>query len=570
MDSSVISPTSESAEDTRVKRRSGLFSGRRGRHLREYITAYLMIAPATTLIFVFGIFPVAFALYVSLHRWRLVRSDFIGLTNYVNAVENLIYAAIFILGVGALAGCYVFLRRVIRTANEARERPWLLAIPGALYAAATLAFFRWAYLQLPEVLDIADKLRGLERTRELLMNLLGEAFRAETVYPAWRLFVIIALAAIVVSWLAGRIVRSRFNIKNQLNLYLAWLSAAVGFGLLRVNFQAIADVYDQAVETGEDPGIWPQLIMIASGAILLALGWRIWNSMGDSDSNRGFALRGLAALALLVGAVLLILEIPTIVASGDADMWQGLKVTVFYSIGTVPFQLMFALFLAVLLYRHARGSEIFRMIFFLPYVTPVVASAAVFKGMFSNRPQAPVNSLVRFLGLEPQLWLREPNGVFNLLAERAGIDIPGWAAGPSLALVAIMIFSIWTFVGYNVVIYLAGLVNISKELTEAAEIDGANRWQIFRHITFPLLSPTTYFLSLVGIIGTFKAFRHIWVMRDGAALGTTDPFSVVIFAEFFEKTRYGYAAALAFVLFAIILSLTYINNRVQGSRVFYG
>lgn len=124
--------------------------------------------------------------------------------------------------------------------------------------------------------------------------------------------------------------------------------------------------------------------------------------------------------------------------------------------------------------------------------------------------------------------------------------------------------------GYDTVIYLAGLGNISKELVEAAEIDGAGPWEVFRHITLPLLSPTTYFLSLLAIIGTFKAFNHIWVMRQGSALGTTDTFSVAIFAEFFEKTRYGYASALAFVLFAVILSLTYINNKIQGSRVFYG
>jgi multiple sugar transport system permease protein len=272
----------------------------------------------------------------------------------------------------------------------------------------------------------------------------------------------------------------------------------------------------------------------------------------------------------MVGAVMLIIEIPTILASGDEDLWQGLKVTVFFSMGTVPVQLAIALFLAVLLYQKMAGSSLFRMIFFLPYVTPVVASAAVFKQMFSNRATSPANALLQSLGLETQLWLREPHGVFTLIADSLGFDIPSWAAGPSLALVVIIMLSIWTFVGYNVVIYLAGLVNIPQELNEAAEIDGAGSWQVFRHVTFPLLSPTTYFLSLIAIIGTFKAFNTIWVMRDGAALGTTDPFSVVIFAEFFEKTRYGYASAMAFILFAIIISLTLINNRVQGTRVFYG
>ena len=134
----------------------------------------------------------------------------------------------------------------------------------------------------------------------------------------------------------------------------------------------------------------------------------------------------------------------------------------------------------------------------------------------------------------------------------------------------IITLSVWTFVGYNTVIYLAGLGTIPIELTEAAQIDGANNWAVFRHITFPLLSPTTYFLSLLAVIGTFKAFNTIWVLRVGQALGTTDTFSVMIFQEFFQKARYGYASALAFVLFGIILTLTFLNNRIQGSRVFYG
>jgi multiple sugar transport system permease protein len=276
----------------------------------------------------------------------------------------------------------------------------------------------------------------------------------------------------------------------------------------------------------------------------------------------------------MVGAVLLIIQIPTIVASGDPDLWQGLRVTVFFSVGTVPVQLTIALFLSVLLFQKLKGSEAYRIIFFIPYVTPAVASAAVFKQLFSNRATAPANIFMEWLGFEPQLWLREPDGVLEVLFRLFGGEFPTgiseWLAGPSLALSVIILQSIWTYVGYNTVIYLAGLGNIPKELTEAAEIDGANKWNVFRHITFPLLSPTTYFLSLIAVIGTFKAFNTIWVMRDGAALGTTDPFSVVIFIEFFTKTRYGYASALAFVLFAIILSLTFINNKIQGSRVFYG
>jgi multiple sugar transport system permease protein len=194
--------------------------------------------------------------------------------------------------------------------------------------------------------------------------------------------------------------------------------------------------------------------------------------------------------------------------------------------------------------------------------------------MFSVRPAAPVNQALDFFGASPMMWLQEPTGIFEMLGVTAPAWLPewvaGWVTGPSLALVVIMIYSIWVFVGYDTVIYLAGLGNISSELIEAAEIDGAGRWSVFRHIIFPLLSPTTYFLSLISIIGTFKAFAHIWVMRHEFSLGTVNTFSVSIFLEFFDKVRYGYASAMAFVLFAIILSLTYINNRIQGSRVFYG
>jgi multiple sugar transport system permease protein len=278
----------------------------------------------------------------------------------------------------------------------------------------------------------------------------------------------------------------------------------------------------------------------------------------------------MAALVLLVGGWLLIGEIPTIIASGDKDLWEGLKVTVFFSIGTVPFQLAISLFLAVLLFQKVRGSNIFRILFFIPYVTPGIASAAVFQQMFSNRQSAPINMLLRSFGLPSQQWLYEPRGIFTILGEYLGVNLPNWAAGPSLALAVIILHSIWTYVGYNTVIYLAGLGNISKELNDQAEVDGANGWQVFRYVTFPLLSPTTYFLSLIAIIGTFKAFNTIWVLRSNLALGTTDTFSVTIFIEFFEKLRYGYASALSFVLFAIILVLTFVNNRTQGSRVFYG
>lgn len=545
---------------TRVLSQARILQGRRGRRLREYLTGYLMILPATLLIFIFGIFPVGFALYVSVHKWRLKRGDFLGLTNYVRGVGGLAYVGLFLLGLGALVGVFLLLRRIRSQKLEHGDRPWLLAIPGLLYSLTIVSFVRWTVILLPEILDIANKIVGLERTLELFMSLLGESFSAASVVPAFRITLGLGVLAVFVGLMTTRLWRNPRSLIYQTQFAFTWLAGIVGVMLIAFTYGEAGKVYREAILAGSDPGIWPQIITISSGVILLVLAWIVWRSAESQASNRSFWTRIVAAIALLVGGWLLIGELPVVLASGDEDLWSGLKATVFYSLGTVPFQLAISLFLAVLLFQKLAGSELFRMLFFLPYVTPFVASAAVFRQMFSIRPQAPVNQVLKFFGMETLSWIQEPDPIFTIF----GFE------GPSLALVVIMLYSIWVYVGYDTVIYLAGLGNISKELTEAAEIDGAGRWQVFRHIIFPLLSPTTYFLSLIAIIGTFKAFSHIWVMRHDLALGTTDTFSVTIFIEFFDKVRYGYASALAFVLFAIILSLTYINNRIQGTRVFYG
>lgn len=569
---------------------SRFLTSRRGRRWREYLTAYGLLAPALLLIFIFGIFPVGFALYVSLHKWLIIRSDFRGLTNYVDIVDDFAYLGGFALGLGGLVGAALLIRRVYRQAQEDQVSPWALAIPAAAHAAAVLAFVRWSVLQLPEFLGIAPKMRGLERTRELFIRLLSEAFFAESVYPAWQLFVRLAVLALLLGVGAWLWLRIKQTARYQVDLSLAWLSAAVGIGLLAFTYSEVGKAYAAAVETSSDPGIWPHLISIISGLLLLALAWRLWRSAAGVPNNRQLAARVFAATVLMVGAVWLIIEIPTIMLDGDPDLWNGLKVTVFFSAGTVPVQLTIALFLSVLLFQNVRGATTFRILYFLPYVTPSIASGTIFRLMFSERRQAPINRALELFGVEAQRWLREPAGVVTMLANALGIEgypeailpswlptelstvVADWMGGPSQALTVVIMLSVWTYVGYNVVIYLAGLGNISSELTEAAEIDGANKWDVFRHVTFPLLSPTTYFLSLIAVIGTFKVFNILWLLRQsvGSGVGTLNTIGVVIFEEFFIKTRYGYASAMAFVLFAIILVLTVINNRVQGTRVFYG
>lgn len=550
---------------------SSWISARKLRTWREYLTGYLMVAPASILIFIFGIFPVGFALFVSLHKWRLKRGNIIGLDNYIGAIGNLIYLLVFALGIGALVWAFIQFKKIYQTQEGKHLRFWLLNVPGVLVAAATLSFVRWTVILLPNILDIANKITGAEKTHQLFMQLLSEAFQATDVIQARSLMLILISASIIVMIISLFKWRTPENIQIQGKLAIAWLGIGIGLILLWYIYTQIMSKYQAAVLTGVDPGIMPQLISLTSGIILLFIGWKIWQGASNQPTTFLFILRLLGAMVFIVGGWIFVGEIPVIIAAGDPDLWVGLRATLFYSLGTIPFQLGFSLFLAILLFQNLKGSQFFRIIFFLPYVTPTVASAAVFRQLFSNRYQAPVNAGLRFLGLNPLQWLWEPKGIFQLMATSLGIKSwPSWANGPSLALVVIMIFSIWVFVGYDTIIYLAGLGNISKEISEAAEVDGANRWQVFRYVTFPMLSPSTYFLTIISIIGTFKAFNHIWVMRLDAALGTTDTFSVVIFTEFFEKLRYGYASAMAFVLFIIILLLTYLNTKTQGSTVFYG
>lgn len=550
-----------------------VFFGRKGRDFKETLTAYLMVSPALLLIFIFGIFPVLFAVYVSLHRWKIKQSDFVGLGNFVKAVDNLGYLLFFATAIGFGWIAWRAIKGILEENNKHNDKPWLLAIPGALHAAAGLLIIRWIVLALPEVLGVADKLRSIsskDRNPQVYFNLLKEALKIETVAAAFWLGVIFVAAAWLVTAFVLRWVRN-----PRANTYLGkfvntWLFSGLSVITVWFTYTEIQTAVQEAFAAGEEVDIWVQIVTISAGVILLILGWQAWKQAVSETSTRKFVLYSLFAIGMVIGGWILVGEIPAAIQAGDEDLWLGLKVTVFYSFGTIPFQLSISLILAFMLFQNIKGKEFFRVLFFLPYVTPAVASAAVFRLLFSQRPTGPVNLLFTKFGLETQKWLIESRGVFAIMAKSMGIEnFPEWAGGPSQALVVVIIYSIWVYVGYDVVIYLAGLGNISHEVNEAAEIDGANRWQILRHITLPLLSPTIYFLSLIAVIGTFKAFNHIFIMRDALALGTIDTFSVAIFDEFFIKSRFGYASAMAFILFAVILILTYINNKVQGSRVFY-
>jgi ABC-type sugar transport system permease subunit len=132
-----------------------------------------------------------------------------------------------------------------------------------------------------------------------------------------------------------------------------------------------------------------------------------------------------------------------------------------------------------------------------------------------------------------------------------------------------IVYTTWVFVGYDIVIFMAGLGNIPKELYDAAKVDGAEGFSLFRYITFPLLSPTTFFLLILTVIGTFKAFNHIYIMTQGGPANTTMTASIFIFQQYVNYNRTSYSAALSFVVFIVILILTILQNRFAGNRVVY-
>ena len=309
------------------------------------------------------------------------------------------------------------------------------------------------------------------------------------------------------------------------------------------------------------------LLLFIAGIALLVFAYWLWSSALRSFSTRKNIIRLVSALLLIPAGLTLVFGWDRMLATGDKAFLHSLPITLYYSIGTVPLELAFGLILAYILFQNIRGKELFRMLYFLPYITPAVATAVVFRSIFNPRETSLANQVLELFGAKPEKWLFEPNS-FNKVV--FGIDIKGFFSGPSLALVSIIIFGIWTYIGYNTVIFLAGLGSIPHELYEAAEIDGAGSWQSFRHLTLPLLSPITFYLAIIAFIGTFKAFNHIYVMRTPAAQDSVNVASVYIFETFYKQNQFGYATAQAIILFLIILGLTFIQNKMFGERVFYG
>jgi len=375
---------------------------------------------------------------------------------------------------------------------------------------------------------------------------------------------------------SARMRRFKENITGYLFVAPAFLIISV-FGLFPIGYSIYMSTFQWRVRKGDFIGIenykkiigdWTGLLLFLLGIGILILAYILWNKASKAKANLITTLKITAVALIILFGIIITFGWDKMIAAGDEEFLNSLIITVFYAVGSVPLQLIIALVLAYILFQNIKGKELFRMIFFLPYVTPVVTTAVVFRIIFSPRETSLANLLIGKLGIEPLKWLFEPKAISELMFGLK--DLSGLLAGPSLALITIILFGVWTFVGYNTVIFLAGLGGISKEVYEAAEIDGANSWDLFRFVTVPLLSPITFYLFLISFIGTFKAFNHIFVMKVPNAQKTVVTASVQIFQTFYTENNFSVAASEAIILFLIILGLTFAQNKLLGDRVFYG
>jgi multiple sugar transport system permease protein len=213
----------------------------------------------------------------------------------------------------------------------------------------------------------------------------------------------------------------------------------------------------------------------------------------------------------------------------------------------IPITLLLSLGLAVIINKYVYLKDLFKVIYFMPFISSVVAVAVVFQVLF-HPTKGPINQLLIAMGVK---------------------NPPGWIADISFALPSVMLIMIWTGIGFNLIIYLAGLQNIPKELYEAAQIDGASAWAQFTKITIPLVSPTTFLLFVTGVISSFKVFDLIIVLTNGGPANSTITPVVYLYQQAFIELKTGYASAISLVMFVIILIITYIQFIGQKKWVNY-
>ncbi|KQV09323.1 sugar ABC transporter permease [Devosia sp. Root413D1] len=229
-----------------------------------------------------------------------------------------------------------------------------------------------------------------------------------------------------------------------------------------------------------------------------------------------------------------------VTALADPAVLGALRNTLTFILGYLPSVVIIALGLALLLNRRIRGRVVFRAIYFVPVVTSWVAVSLIWK------------------------WLLNPQyGLVNFALGAVGIKGPGWLFDPAWAMTGVILTSVWKDIGFVTVIYLAGLQDIPEPLYEAAALDGATPWQRFWSITFPMLAPTTFFVTTISLISSFQVFDQVWIMTQGGPAGATSVMVELIYKNAFSYYKMGYASAISWVLFALIFAVTIAQNLLQ-------
>lgn len=233
---------------------------------------------------------------------------------------------------------------------------------------------------------------------------------------------------------------------------------------------------------------------------------------------------------------------------GDPIFGRVMGNTAYFVLLSVPVQMLIGLGCALALNRGLKGQSFFRVAYFLPVVTSTIAAALVWAWLF-NANFGLINALLSLVGVD---------------------DLPRWLASSKWAMPAVIIVSIWQNLGYAMVLFLAGLQNIRPDLYDAAAVDGARGWRRFWFITLPLLSPTTFFVLIISIIGSFQIFELVFIMTNAGPANATNTLVFYIYQNGFQFYQMGYASAAAMVLFVIVLIMTLVQYALQNRWVHYG
>jgi multiple sugar transport system permease protein len=229
------------------------------------------------------------------------------------------------------------------------------------------------------------------------------------------------------------------------------------------------------------------------------------------------------------------------------DFWSVLSNTAVYTAGTIPLNMSISLGLAYLLNKKIAGKRILRTMLFAPVVMSSVAAAVIWR------------------------WVYEPNfGLLNWVLGHVGIPAINWLNDPTAAMFALIVMGVWKTFGVNMVLFSAGLQGIPEHYYEAASLDGAGRWAKFWHITIPLLSPTTFFILVMSVIGSFQVFDTVYVLTSGGPLGTTKVLVFYLYEQAFKFFDMGYASAVAYLMFIMIFFLTLVQVKYLKGNVHYG